>query len=82
MDMIGHQAVTDHRHPVKFNVFPQRRQVGRTIRIAIQDEAPVISTLGQMVWHINGNHPSESSHSKETISGNCLHAAASCKDER
>jgi hypothetical protein len=49
MDMIGHQAVTDHRHPVKFNVFPQRRQVGRSIRIAIQDEAPVISTLGQMV---------------------------------
>jgi hypothetical protein len=82
MDMIGHQAVTDDRHSVKFDVFSQRRQVGGTVRIAIQDDAPVISTLSQMVWHINGNHPSESSHSKETISGNRLHAAASCNDER
>jgi hypothetical protein len=68
MDMIGHQAVTHHRHSVKFNVFPQRRQVGRTIAIAIKDESPVISTLGQMMWHINGNHPSESSHAKNDIS--------------
>ena len=82
MDVIGHQAVTDHGHSVKFSVFPQRRQVGRTIAIAIQDEAPVVPTLRQMVWHINGNHTSESSHSKETIPGNCLHAAGSCKDER
>jgi hypothetical protein len=46
-----------------------------------QDEAPVVPTLGQVVWHINGNYPSQSSHGKETISGNRLHLAASRKDE-
>ena len=81
MDMIGHQAVTHDRHLVKLNVFPQQGQVGRTIRIAIQDEAPVVPTLGQVVWHINGNYPSEASHGKETITGNHLHLAASRKDE-
>jgi hypothetical protein len=81
MDMIGHQAVTHHRHLVKLNVFPQQGQVGRTIRIAIQDEAPVVPTLGQVVWHINGNYPSQSSHSKETISANRRDLAVSRKDE-
>jgi RHS repeat-associated protein len=81
MDMIGHQAVTHHRYSVEFNVFPQQGQIGRTIRIAIQDEAPVVSTLGQVVWHIHGNYPSESSHSKETISANRVYLAASRKDE-
>jgi hypothetical protein len=81
MDMIGHQAVTDQRHSVNFNVFPQRRQVGRTIRIAIQDEAPVVPTLGQVVWYINGNYPSQSSHSNETISANRRDLAVSRKDE-
>jgi hypothetical protein len=58
-----------------------RGQIGRTIRFAIQDEAPVVPTLGQVVWHINGNYPSEASHSKETISANRLYVAASRKDE-
>ena len=75
----GHDPrVTYHRDAVNFDVFPQRRQVGRTIRIAIQDEAPVISTLCQVVWHINGNHPSESPHSKETISGMIPKLVPSC----
>jgi hypothetical protein len=79
MDMIGHEAVTNQRQPVKLNVLPQQGEVGRTIRIAIQDEAPAVSTLGQVVWRIDGNNPSESSHGKETISGNRLHCG-SCKD--
>jgi hypothetical protein len=65
MDMIGHEAVTNQRHSVKLNVFPQQGEVGRTIRIAIQDEAPAVPTLRQVVWHINGNNPSESSHGRE-----------------
>jgi hypothetical protein len=42
MDMIGHEAVTNQRHSVKLNVLPQQGEVGRTIRIAIQDEAPAV----------------------------------------
>jgi hypothetical protein len=80
MDVIGHEAVTNQRYSVKLNVFPQQGEVGRTIRIAIKDEAPTVPTLCQVVWHINGNNPSESSHGKETISGNCLRTAVSCKD--
>jgi len=34
-----------------------------------------------VVWHINGDYPRESSHSKETISANRLCLAASRKDE-
>ena len=31
-----------------------------------EDEAPAVPTLGQVVWRIDGNNPSESSHGKET----------------
>jgi hypothetical protein len=44
-----------------------------------QDEAPAVLTQGQVVWRIGGNNPSESSHGKETTSGDRLHCG-SCKD--
>jgi hypothetical protein len=67
--MVGHEAISDERHSVELYVLPQQAKVNRSIGIAIQDEAPPVPTLRHMVWHINGNHPSESSHDTKTISG-------------
>jgi hypothetical protein len=50
-------------------VLPQQVKVDRSIGIAIQDEPPPVPTLRHMVWDFNGNHPSESSHDRKTISG-------------
>ena len=61
MDMVGHEAISDECHSVEVYVLPQQLKLDPSIGIAIQDEAPVVSTLGQVVWHINGNYPSESS---------------------
>ena len=81
MNMVGHQAISDERYSVEVHVLVQELKVNRSIGVAVQDEAPVVPTLGQVVWHINGNYPSESSHSKETISANHVYLAASRKDE-
>jgi hypothetical protein len=62
VDMVGHEAISDERHSAEAYVLPQQAKVNRSIGIAVQDEAPPAPALRHMVWHINGNHPSESSH--------------------
>jgi hypothetical protein len=43
----------------------QQLKVDCSIGVAIQDEAPPVSTLRHMVWYVNGNHTSESSHARK-----------------
>jgi hypothetical protein len=50
MDMIGHETITNHGHPVGLNILAQQVKVDRTVSITIQDEASSVPTLRQMVW--------------------------------
>jgi hypothetical protein len=62
VNMVGHKAVSDEGHSVERGVFPQQLQVNRSIRITVEDEAPRISALRDMMCNIQGDYPVESSH--------------------
>lgn len=70
MDVIGHQAVAEQRREF-------RGQTGRSLCGNIW----VLRFECKLRLAPNGNYPSESSHSKETISANRVYLAASRKDE-
>jgi hypothetical protein len=48
-----------------FGVLAQQVEVDCSIGVAVQDEAPPVPTLRHMVWYVNGNHTSESSHARK-----------------
>jgi len=73
--MVGHEAISDECHSVEVDVLPQQLKVDRSMGIAIQDEAPPVPTLRHMVWDINGNHTSESSHDWKRYQESFRHAA-------
>ena len=58
--MVGHEAVSDEGHSVERDVFPQQLQVNLSISITVEDEAPRISTLRDMMWNIQGDYSVES----------------------
>ena len=62
VNMVGHEAVSDEGHSLVRDVFPQQLQVNRSISITVEDEAPRISTLRDMMWNIQGDYSVESSH--------------------
>src|ERR1700733_7141203 len=63
--MCGHEAVSDEGHSVERDVFPQQLQVNLSISITVEDEAPRISTLRDMMWNIQGDYSVESSHDRD-----------------
>jgi hypothetical protein len=75
VDMVGHEAISDECHSVEVYVLPQQLKLDPSIGIAIQDEAPPVPTLRHMVWDINGNHTSESSHDRKRYQESFLDAA-------
>ncbi len=62
MHMVRHEAVSDEADSVERHVFPQELQVNRSIVIAVEDEAPPISALGDMMRDVQGDYAVKSSH--------------------
>jgi hypothetical protein len=62
VDMVRHEAVSNEGDAVEDDVLVQQLEVDCSIGVAVQDEAKTVPTLRHMVWHVNGNHTSESSH--------------------
>jgi hypothetical protein len=61
--------------PRKDLVLSKQVKADRSISIRIQDVAPPVPTLRHMLWDINGNHPSESSHDWKRYQESLRHAA-------
>ena len=64
MNMVGHQAISDERHSVEVHILVQELKVNRSIGIAVQDEAPPVAALREMVWDIHCDHSIESAHDR------------------
>ena len=62
MHVVRHQAIPHQRAPVHNGVLTEKTEVHQTIRIGIEDHAPGISALRDMVRHTLGNHPCHSGH--------------------
>jgi hypothetical protein len=62
VDMVGHQAIANQRHPMEFNVLEQQIEINHAISIDVQDKSPRIPTLRDMVRYINGNDASQTCH--------------------
>jgi hypothetical protein len=65
VDMVRHEAISNEGDAVEDDVLAQQLEVDCSIGAAVQDEAPPVPTLCHMVWHVNGNHTSESSHARK-----------------
>ena len=62
MNMVGHQTVADQRDSMLFDAFVKQAQIHFSIRVAVQDELPRISTLRHVMRNFDGYHPRESCH--------------------
>jgi hypothetical protein len=64
VNMVGHQAISDERYSVEVHILVQELKVNRSISIAVQDEAPPVAALRDMVWDIHCDHSVESPHDR------------------
>jgi len=62
--MVGHQAISDERYSAEVHILMQELEVNRSIGIAVQDEAPPVAALRDMVWDIHCDHSIESAHDR------------------
>jgi hypothetical protein len=60
VNMVGHQAISDERYSVEVHILVQELKVNRSVGIAVQDEAPPVAALRDMVWDIHCDHSIES----------------------
>ena len=60
MNVVGHQAISDERYSVDVHILLQQLKVNRSIGIAVQDEAPPVAALRDMMWDIHCDHSVES----------------------
>jgi hypothetical protein len=65
VDMVRHEAISNEGDAVEGDVLAQQLEVNCSIGVAVQYEAPPVPTLRHMVWNVNGNHTSESSHARK-----------------
>ena len=65
MGMVRHEAISNEGDAVEDDVLAQQLEVDCSIGVAVQDEVPPVPTLRYMVWYVNGNHTSESSHARK-----------------
>jgi hypothetical protein len=77
--MVGHQALSDERYSVAVHILVQELKVNRSIGIAVQDEAPPVAALRDMVWDIHCDHSIESAHDRHNNSKLLRHAETSAK---
>jgi hypothetical protein len=64
VNVVGHQAVSDERYSLDVHILLQQLKVNRSIGIAVQDEAPPVAALRDMVWDIHCDHSVESAHDR------------------
>jgi hypothetical protein len=62
--MAGHQAISDECYCVEFQILVQELKVNRSIGIAVQDEAPPVAALRDMVWDVHCDHSIESAYDR------------------
>ncbi len=60
MQVVRHQAITDHRQTLDLYRWAQQIQVNHPLHVGGQNELPPIPTLRQVVRHIHPDHPSQS----------------------
>jgi hypothetical protein len=77
--MVGHQAISDKRYSIEVHILVQELKVNRSIGIAVQDEAPPVAALRDMVWDIHCDHSIESAHDRHDNSSYLRHAETSAK---
>jgi hypothetical protein len=64
VNMVGHQAISDKRYSLEVHILVQELKVNRSIGIAVQNEAPPVAALRDMVWDIHCDHSVESAHDR------------------
>ncbi len=62
VNVIGHEAVADQRKLMQRSIVPEQVRIDQLFGIGSQNELPGISTLGNMVRDIHGNHRSQTGH--------------------
>jgi hypothetical protein len=79
VDTVRHEAISNEGDAVEDDVLAQQVELDCSIGVAVQDEAPPVPTLRHMVWYVNGNHTSESSHARKRYQESFRRTAASAK---
>ena len=79
VDMVRHEAISNEGDAVEDDVLAQQIEVDCSIGVALQDEATPIPTLRHMVWYVNGNHTSKSSHAKKRYQESFRRTAGSAR---
>ena len=79
VDMVRHEAISNEGDAVEGDVLAQQIEVDCSIGFALEYEAPPIPTLRHMVWNVNGNHTSESSHARKRYQESFRPAGGSAK---
>jgi hypothetical protein len=62
MDVIGHQAIADEFYAMLPNTLLEQIEVDRAFRIRVQNEAPRVAALGDVVSDFQSNNASKSHH--------------------
>lgn len=62
VNVIGHEAVADQRKLMQRSIVPEQVKIDQPFGIGSQNELPGISTLGNVVRYIDGNHTSQTGH--------------------
>jgi hypothetical protein len=79
VDMVRHEAISNEGDAVEDDVLAQQLEVDCSIGVAVQDEAPPVPTLRHMVWYVNGNYTSETSHARKRYQESFRRTAGSAK---
>ena len=79
VDMVRHEAIPNEGDAVEGDVLAQQLELNCSIGVAVQYEAPPVPTLRHMVWNVNGNHTSESSHARKRYQESFRPAGGSAK---
>jgi hypothetical protein len=77
--MVGHHARSDERYSGEVHILVQELKLNRSIGIAVQDEAPPVAALRDMVWDTHCDRSVESAHDRHDNSSDFAHAETSAK---
>ena len=65
VDMIGHETVARQRQVVEAARLSEKVEIGEVIGIGFEDEAAIVTALGDMVWGVESDDASEAGHKRE-----------------
>jgi hypothetical protein len=81
VNVVGLEAISDERHSIEVHVLAQQLKVNRSIGVAIEYEAPCVSTLCHMMRDIHCHH-SVKSPMTETITAAIPRCPNLCQVEK